>query len=84
MKATDINIIDNYLGLLNNLSPDRKLELISRLSQSLKSQEKRKEKSIGELFGAFKSDKSAEKIIEEIRQSRTFTRQIEEVGKSTF
>jgi len=79
MKATDINIIDSYIGLLNNLSPDSKLELISRLSQSLKSQKKPQEKSIQELFGAFVSEKSAETIIEEIRQSRTFTRQIEEL-----
>ena len=79
MKATDINIIDSYIGLLNNLSPDSKLELISRLSQSLKSQKKPQEKSIQELFGAFASEKSAETIIEEIRQSRTFTRQIEEL-----
>ena len=79
MKAANINIIDSYIELLNNLSPDSKLELISRLSQSLKSQKKPKEKSIQELFGAFMSDKSAETIIEEIRQSRTFTRQIEEL-----
>lgn len=79
MKATNINIIDSYLALLDNLSPDSKLELISRLSQSLKSQKKPKEKSIQELFGAFISEKSAETIIEEIRQSRTFTRQIEEL-----
>ena len=79
MKATDINIIDNYFGLLNNLSPDSKLELISRLSQSHNSQKKPQEKSIEKLFGAFISDKSAETIIDEIRQSRTFTRQIEEL-----
>ena len=79
MKATPINIIDSYIGLLNNLSPDSKLELISRLSQSLKSEKKPKEKSIQKLFGAFDSEKSAETIIEEIRQSRNFPRQIEEL-----
>lgn len=79
MKATNINILDSYIELLNNLSPDSKLELISRLSQSLRSQKEVKEKSIQELFGAFVSEKSAETIIEEIRQSRTFTRQIEEL-----
>lgn len=79
METPDINLINNYFGLLNNLSPDSKLELISRLSQSLKSQEKPQEKSIKELFGAFQSAKSAETIIEEIKQSRTFTRQIEKL-----
>ncbi|WP_192823292.1 hypothetical protein [Rufibacter sp. LB8] len=77
MKTTNLHILESYLGLLNNLSPDSKLELISRLSQTLKSQKKSKEKSLIELFGAFQSDKSAETIIEEIQQSRTFTRQIE-------
>ena len=79
MKATNINILDSYFGLLNNLSPDSKLELISRLSQSLKTQPKAKERSLQELFGAFNSEKSAETIIEEIRESRNFNRKIEEL-----
>ncbi len=79
MKASNLNIIDSYIGLLNNLSPDSKLELISRLSQSLKSQKKPKEMSMQELFGAYISEESAETIIEEIRQSRNFTRKIEEL-----
>lgn len=79
MKATDINIhiIDNYFGLLKNLSPDNKLELITKLSNSLKSSKQEKEKSLNELFGAFKSKKSADQIIDEIHQSRTFNRKTE-------
>lgn len=79
MKAANLNIIDSYIGLLNNLSPDNKLELISRLSQSLKSEKNIENKPFQELFGAFKSEDSAETIIEDIRKSRAFTRQIEEL-----
>jgi len=65
---------DFYYGLLNNLSADSKLELISRLSESLKTKKKTKEIILGSLFGAFKSKKSAEEIIAEIRADRTFNR----------
>lgn len=79
MKAADLkfNLIDSYLGLLNNLSPDRKLELISRLSDSLKGSEKSTDKSIGELYGAFISKKSADEIIADLKNSRSFNRKTE-------
>ncbi|PWH85597.1 hypothetical protein DIT68_08130 [Brumimicrobium oceani] len=46
MKATDINttLIYNYFSFLKNLSPDNKLELIARLSKSMKSSKSQKEK----------------------------------------
>lgn len=80
MNNTDVNttIIEGYLGLLDNLSPSSKLDLISRLSASVKSDLMDKQSSFQRAFGAFESDKSADEIIEEIRSSRTFTRQIEE------
>ena len=71
-------IIEGYLGLLENLSPSSKLDLISRLSASVKSDITEKQSSFQRAFGAFETDKSAEEIIDEIRSSRTFTRQIEE------
>lgn len=48
MKGGDMNatIIDNYFGLLKNLSSDAKLELIARLSNSMKSSKKRKDNSL--------------------------------------
>jgi len=68
---------DFYYGLLNNLNADSKLELISRLSESLITKKKTKEITLDSLFGAFKSKKSAEEIISEIRAERTFRRKIE-------
>ncbi len=72
MKTTEINttIIDAYVGLLDNLSTNNKLELISKLTASIKTDLTKKESSFKKAFGAFESSKSAEGIIEEIRQSR--------------
>lgn len=78
---TDINttIIDGYLQLLDNLSPSSKLDLISKLTASIKSDITNKKSSFKEAFGAFQSEKSADEIVNEIRSSRTFTRQIEKI-----
>lgn len=79
MKTLQINtsIIDGYIGLLNNLSPSNKLELISKLSKSVKNDKKIKKSVMKESFGAFESTKSAEEIIDEIKSNRVFKRKIE-------
>ncbi len=68
------SIVDSYFELLSNLNPETKLELISRLSDSMKKPRKELNGSWKDLFGAFESDKSAEEMIEEIRNARTFSR----------
>jgi hypothetical protein len=73
----NITIIDGYVGLLSNLSLRDKLDLISKLTVSAKTDLTRKESSFKKAFGAFKSEKTAEEIIDEIRSSRMFNRQIE-------
>lgn len=83
MKATNLkfNLIDSYLGLLENLSLDNKLELICKLSDSLKISKKHNEnpsdKSLDGLSGAFIFDKSSANLIRELKESRNFNRQIE-------
>jgi len=72
-----ISLADYYFGFLKNLNPDSKLDLISKLSQSLKETETVSETSLQSLFGAYKSDETAEEIIEELRASRVFNRNIE-------
>jgi hypothetical protein len=76
---TEINdiIVDGYVGLLDNLSTNNKLDLISKLSASVKSDLTDKKSSFKKAFGAFDSKKSAEEILQEIRSSRVSTRQIE-------
>ena len=74
MKATDLNInlIETYYKLLKNLNADSKLELIVRLSDSMKTTKKPKNDSLKSLYGAFVSKQSADEIINDIKQSRTF------------
>jgi predicted metal-binding transcription factor (methanogenesis marker protein 9) len=81
MKTADLkfNLIDSYLGLLNNLSPDSKLELISKLSDSLKGTRKPTKKTLSDLYGAFISKKSADEIITELKNSRNFNRKTEQL-----
>ena len=80
MPSTENNttIINGYIGLLENLSPDNKLDLISKLSASVKTDLGDKVSTFKKSFGAFESEKTAEEIIEEIRNSRLFTRENEQ------
>jgi hypothetical protein len=79
MKTAEINttIVDGYVELLDNLSTNNKLDLISKLTVLIKSDLTEKKSSFKKAFGAFDSEKTAEEIIEEIRNSRVFTRQVE-------
>ena len=76
-RSTNINVIDGYLRLLDNLTINSKLDLIAKLTLSIKTTKKDKESAFEKSFGAFQSKQTAEEIIDEIRSSRTFTRQIE-------
>ena len=79
MKIGEVNstIVDGYAGLLDNMSSNNKLDLITKLTASVKTDLINKKSSFKKAFGAFDSKKSAEEIIEEIRNSRVSTRQIE-------
>jgi len=79
MRTVEINttIVDGYVGLLDNLSINNKLDLISKLTASVKTDLTNKKSSFKKAFGAFDSKMSAEVIIEEIRNRRVSTRQIE-------
>ena len=80
MKAININttLIEGYLRLLDNLSPSNKLDLISKLTVSVKTDITDRKKHFYKAFGAWESKQSADKIINDIRNSRTFNRQIEQ------
>jgi predicted metal-binding transcription factor (methanogenesis marker protein 9) len=79
MKSTDLkfNPIDGYLDLLKNLSLESKMELIKKLSDSLKGSKKTNGESPKSLYGAFVSKKSADEIIANLKSSRDFNRSIE-------
>ncbi|MFO0266283.1 MAG: hypothetical protein ACK51D_04990 [Cyclobacteriaceae bacterium] len=79
MKATSLkfDLIVSYLELLKSLSPDNRLNLISKLSNSLKRPKKSSDKMLSDLFGAFKTKKSADEMIAELKRSRYFDRNTE-------
>ncbi len=76
MKSNTM-LIDNYYGLLSSLSKENKIKLIAKLSNSIVEETTEIENVVDKFFGAFKSDKSAEELIKEIKESRTFSRTIE-------
>ena len=84
MKIADINknLVDCYFTLLKNLSPDNKLELIVRLSKSMKKEKKVKkveEISLESLYGSWVSEQSADELVQELKNARNFSRKREEL-----
>ena len=76
MKTTGHNthMLDSYYRLLENLSADHKLELISRLSRSMKSSKRSSGDSWKKLYGALLLDQPADEFIEGLKRDRCFTR----------
>jgi hypothetical protein len=72
MTFTDKNIIENYFGLFESLNSMSKLELIEKLTKSLKAETKNKENNFYKSFGAFSSEKTSDEINTEIKSSRKF------------
>lgn len=72
MTTAEKYILKTYSGLFDGLSSLSKIELMEFLVKSLKKDRKRKEKDFFESFGAFGSDKPAEEIAREIKESRNF------------
>jgi len=82
MKTADLNthLIDSYYTVLKNLSPNNKLELIARLSKSMKTtKNKKNEMSLESLYGSWISDETADELISELKADRNFTRNREEL-----
>ena len=75
-KSTGSNM---YWNLLKNLSSDVKLDLIARLSNSLLNQDKPAEDSqwASAFAGKWIDARSAEEIIDDIRESRTSNEEID-------
>jgi len=76
MSTVDINkrLVDTYYSMLKNLSQNNKLELIERLSNSIRTSKKKPKSSIDALYGSWESGNSADEIIKEIEDARNFNR----------
>ena len=72
MTHAERYIVESYSGLFDSLSSIGKVKLLEKLAKSLKKDKKVREKDFFKSFGAFASEKSAEEITTEIRESRTF------------
>ena len=69
------------MSMLSSLSNDEKLDLITKLSESMR-KNKSNPKRTKELFSRFNEDwggnRTPEEIAEDLRNSRVFTREVEE------
>ncbi|WP_194776336.1 hypothetical protein [Pararhodonellum marinum] len=76
METTDIDtaLINSYFTLLKSLSYNNKLELIAKLSTSLKNSKKLKDSSWKSLFGSLELDQSADDFIDDLKKDRRFSR----------
>ena len=79
MQTIDVNkkLVDSYLELLKNLNANSKLDLISKLSDSLKSGKKNKISSLKSLSNDFIPEKTADEIIDDLKKARNFKRETE-------
>ncbi len=72
MTHAERHIVETYSELFESLSSVSKLELLERLGKSIRKGRKTNEKDFFSSFGGFVSDKPAEEIIKDIRESRKF------------
>ena len=77
MTTVEQNIVNTYARLFEGLSKFARLELIERITLSLKEEDKEHKKAKEDtdffnLFGAFPDDKTAEEMVTEIKSSRQF------------
>jgi hypothetical protein len=72
MTVANKNMVNTYSNLFEGLDSFTKLELIERLSKSLKKETSAKDKAFYSAFGAFPAGQSAEEITKEIKAFRKF------------
>jgi len=72
MTSAARHIIETYAELFERLDAETKLALLERLEQSIRKERKSKEEDFFSSFGGLVSEKPAEEIIKEIRESRKF------------
>lgn len=73
MSYADKHIVETYSMLFDGLSSLSKIELIEKLTKSLKKEKTIKKDTFFESFGLFSDEKSAEEIIADLKLSRKFS-----------
>jgi len=72
MEIATATFVDNYFGILRNLNCRTKLELISKLSNSLLDPVATRQEQMLSCFGSFVSEQTADELIATIRKARRF------------
>jgi hypothetical protein len=79
MLNTNTKIANNYYNYIKNLDPNTQLELVEKISKSLKKRIFKSNESIKHLFGAWEGNETAEDLIFDIKKSRKFNRKTEKL-----
>lgn len=77
MIDTNAKLLDACLALLEQLSYNNKLDVIARLTLSMKEENSKPNNSFMSLYGALENEQSAEELIHLIKSSRVFNRKTE-------
>ena len=67
-----MSLLDTYLQWINKLSVDIRLQLIARISESIRKENKDREARFYASFGQLETEQTADELIEEIRSTRYF------------
>lgn len=80
MNTADIDtkLINSYLSLLENMSKQNKIDLISKLKKTVKKDTERGKTDFYNAFGSWDQSQSAEELIDSIKGARAFNREIKE------
>lgn len=72
------NYVEAYMTILEGLSNEIKLEIISRLKENIENDIDNRKKTLKSAYGSWVGEETAEELIEIIKQGRVETRVIEE------
>lgn len=73
---TNLSITDMYMSVLSSLSIDDKLDLIAKLTNSIRNTNKARSVSLDDPFSCFKGDWE-DVSMDDLRESHTFTRTVD-------
>lgn len=81
MEAIDVHtkMIDSYLTFFKNMSAQNKIDLISKLTNSLNRDVKQNKLDFFHSYGGWDNSESAEDLINVIKGSRNFKRIVDEL-----
>jgi hypothetical protein len=77
MLSPNTKLINTYYMYIKNLDPEIQMNLVKKITHSLKTRINKPYPSIRHLFGAWQGEETAHQLISHIRKSREFNRKID-------